>query len=203
MKKIIVLIFLLSIFCGLNFSVLATEKIEGSTSFTWDKLTQTERDTDIQTIRKKIFTGNVVYSYDKDVFEKKYADFKKDYNYKENMIYAKIGFNNLEDRIIVPFYWKKLLYGYGIIYKKDLKHCYYYTALGSLFTIEIFERSYDKYPVVSYQYNKKGRLTSGVYSLSDFDEYMYNPSGIFLGRWYKENYYNAKGKIVMSRILPE
>ena len=76
MKKIIVLIFLLSIFCGLNFSVLATEKIEGSTSFTWDKLTQTERDTDIQTIRKKIFTGNVVYSYDKDVFEKKYADFK-------------------------------------------------------------------------------------------------------------------------------
>ena len=98
---------------------------------------------------------------------------------------------------------KKLLYGYGVVYKNDLTHCYYYNALGRLFVVEKFNKNYNEYPVVSYQYDKKGKLKTAVYALGAFDEYVYNPKGIFLGRWYKENYYNSRGNIVITRILPE
>lgn len=190
------------IFCCINFTVIA-ETLEGKVDFTWDKLTQTERNNDILNIKEKIFTDNIIYAYEKEAFQKEISEIKKDSNYKMNIIAAKIGKTNLSDRIIVPFYAKKLLYGYGLIFRKDLKRCYYYNALGGLFVIENFEKNYNDYPVASYQYNTKGKLTSVVYSLSEVDEYMYSADGIFLGRWYKENYYNYKGKVMMTRVMPE
>lgn len=203
MKKFYGLILALLVFASLSFSVSAANTIKGEVSFNWDKLTQTERDNDILAVKNKVFTENVIYSYDSAEFEKKYALYKKDASYKANMVLAKLGKNDLDDRVLVPFYLKKLLYGYGIIYKSDLKHCYYYSALGGLFIVEIFQHDYNKYPVISYQYDKKGRLTSAVYSVSDIDEYVYALNGTFLGRWYKENYYNANGKVIMTRVLPK
>lgn len=196
-NKIITIVF---VFIAMSFPLMA-ETIEGQVNFTWDKLSQTERNLDIAQIKEKIFTENIVYEYDKEVFKKELVDYKKDSNYKMNIIAAKLGKTNLLNRVIVPFYAKKILYGYGVIQKSDLKRCYYYTALGGLFIVEIFEKNYNDYPVVSYQYDTKGRLTSVVYSLSEFDEYMYSADGIFLGRWYKENYYNFKGKVMMTRVL--
>ena len=203
MKKFCGLILAFLVFAGLSFTANAAEAVKGEVSFNWDKLSQTERDNDILAVKNKIFTKDVVYSYDSNEFEQKYSAYKKDASYKANMLLAKLGKTDLEDRILVPFYVKKLLYGYGIIYKSDLKRCYYYTALGGLFNIEIFQNDYNKYPVVSYQYDKKGRLNSAVYSVSDIDEYMYAVNGTFVGRWYKENYYNSKGKVIMTRTLPQ
>ena len=45
---------------------------------------------------------------------------KADNTYKENVIAAKLGFTDQEDKILVPFYVKKYLYGYGVIHKNDL-----------------------------------------------------------------------------------
>ncbi len=198
------------LFIGIMFLMLVTmngiaiaETLKGSTEFIWDKLTQTERDADISQIMSKVVTEDIVLNYDKTEFQNKYEEFKKDKNNKINYISVKLGKNNFTDRIIVPFYAKKILYGYGIIYKNDLKTCYYYTAMGGLFSVELFEKDYNDYPVASYQYDKKGRLTSAVYSLSQNDEYMFTPGGIFLGRWYGENYYTSKGKVMMTRHLPE
>ena len=196
-------IFFLLVFMLVCQSNLSAETLSAGISFTWDKITQEERDNNIVEVRQKVITDDILLNFDKDVFEEKYANFKKDNTYKENVIAAKLGFTDQEDKILVPFYVKKYLYGYGVIYKNDLTHCYYYNALGRLFVVEKFDKNYNEYPVVSYQYDKKGKLKAAVYAQDEYDEYVYNPKGIFLGRWYKEHYYNSRGNIVITRILPE
>lgn len=199
MKKILsIFIFIMSFCIFPAFS----EPLQGSVAFNWDKLTQTERDEDIQATASKVFTKDIVLEYDKDKFESDIKDFKRDKNFKDNILYAKQGITNIEDRILVPFFYKNILYAYGIIYRKDLKTCYYYTAMGGLFVVEKFAKKYNDFPVNSYQYTKTGILKSAVYNVDDFDQYMYTSSAAFVGRWYRENYYNARGKVIMTRTLP-
>ena len=74
-----------------------------------------------------------------------------------------------------------------------------YDALGNLFNIEIFEKPYNEYPLVSKQYDKNGKLNAVIYKKGNADEFVYNADGKFLGRWYINNYYNRNGKIIMKR----
>lgn len=196
-------IFIISLLTFMFIMPAGAETLQGEISFTWDKLSQSERDDDIANIKDKIFLNKINFEYDKKEFKKSYKKFFKDKNYKENMFHAGNGKSDLGDRIVVPFYFKKILYGYGLIYKNDLKHCYYYSALGGLFIVEIFEKDYNDYPVVSYHYNKSGKMVGTVYAKSSADDYIYAPDGRFIGRWYKENFYGKEGNVKMTRILPE
>ena len=191
---------LLILFAGS--SVLA-KTLKGGVSLSWDNLTQTEITQDIENVRGIIFGGGEIADKNKKELKNELKSYKKDKSRVENYMFASSGGGELSDRIVVPFYYKKYLYAYGIIYKKDLKTCYYYTALGGLFTVEYFEKDYGNYPVISYQYKKNGSFIAAVYNISDVDQYMYEKNSKFIGRWLDENYYNEQGKVIMTRTLPK
>ncbi|MCR4880593.1 MAG: hypothetical protein K6A44_01390 [bacterium] len=182
---------------------VSAKTLKATVSLSWDNLTQTEITQDIDAVRAKIFDGKDIQDKDKKEFKNEVKPYKKDRAYKENYLFAESGGGEVSDKIVVPFFYKKYIYAYGIIYKNDLKTCYYYTALGRLFTVEKFEKNYGEFPVTSYQYKTNGVLLAVVYNISDVDQYMYSKDSSFVGRWYKENYYNGNGKVVMTRTLPE
>ncbi|MDD3593445.1 MAG: hypothetical protein PHX18_02340 [Candidatus Gastranaerophilales bacterium] len=203
MKKIkILIIFILFMFVYTPLMLANAAVLEGGVEFNWPKLTQNDRDLEIQNLKDRLFTDKLVRTMDKNYLKEKYNDFQKDPNYPMNMYYLKTGQTNLQDRLIAGFYMKKILYAYGVIYKKNPKHCYYYNAIGNLFSVEIFDKNYNDYPVSSAQYYMNGKLGSVVYAQSEYDEFVYNDKGKFLGRWYQDKYYNNKAKVIMTRELP-
>ena len=173
--------------------------LEGSAEFDWIDLKQVQRDEQISKIHSEIFNEDLVKRYDKKEYRQRYKDFLKDTNFKQTRYEIMSGNKETQEKIINAFFAKKLLYAYGIIYKSDLYHCYYYDALGNLFNIEIFEKPYNEYPLVSKQYDKNGKLNAVIYKKGNADEFVYNADGKFLGRWYINNYYNRNGKIIMKR----
>ena len=177
--------------------------LRGCISLEWDNLSQTEITEDIDNVRGKIFDNGEILNKNKKEFKRQTKPFKRDVQYKEDYLFAESGGGELSDKIVVPFYYKKYIYAYGVIYKNDLKTCYYYNALGYLFTIENFEKNYGEFPVVSYQYKTNGVVAAVVYNISDVDQYMYNSDKAFIGRWFGEKYYNGNGKVVMTRTLPK
>lgn len=199
MKKFLTAIFV----CIFLILPISAKTLKGGVSLAWDNLTQTEITEDINNVRRLIFDGKEISDKDKKEFKKIISPFRKDADRKTNLSIAAAGGGELSDKIVVPFYWKKYLLAYGIIYKKDLKTCYYYSALGGLFSIEYLEKDYGEFPVTSYQYKTSGVLTAVVYNISEVDQYMYKPDKTFTGRWFEENYYNGRGKITMTRTLPQ
>ncbi len=199
MKKIIIAI-LMSVCMLLPVSA---KTLKGGVSLNWDNLTQTEITEDINKVRNQIFDGKEISNKDKKEFKNTIKSFKKDTDRNTNLSLAAAGGGELSDRIVVPFFYKKYLYAYGIIYKNNMKTCYYYNALGWLFTVEYFEKDYGEFPVTSYQYKANGVLISAVHNISDVDQYMYKKDGSFIGRWFEENYYNGNGRVVMTRTLPK
>lgn len=198
----ILTIFILFLFMNILPAFAQTTILEGTVEFDWPKLTQTNRDEEIQDLKNQLFTDKLIRKFDKNVLKEKYMPFKNDTNYKMNMYYLTTNQTNLPDRLIAGFYMKKILYAYGVIYKKDPTHCYYYNAIGHLFSVEIFDKNYDDYPVASTQYYMNGKLSSVVYAQSAYDEFVYDGNGNFLGRWYQDKYYNNKAKVIMTRELP-
>ena len=166
---IAVIFVLLMLFAGS--SVLA-KTLKGGVSLSWDNLTQTEITQDIENVRGIIFNDKEISDKDRKELKAELKPFKKDKKLVENYMFASSGGGELSDKIIVPFFYKKYLYAYGIIYKNDLRTCYYYTALGGLRYVEYFEKDYGNYPVVSYQYQKNGEFKAAVYNISEVDQYM-------------------------------
>lgn len=173
--------------------------LEGSAEFDWIDLKQAQRDEQISKIHSEIFDEGLIKTYDKKEFRNEYKDFLKDTDFKQTRQEIMNGEKETQEKIISAFFAGKILYAYGIIYKSDLYHCYYYDALGNIFNIEIFEKPYNEYPLVSKQYDKNGKLEAVIYKKGEADEFVYNENGKFLGRWYINNYYNKNGKIIMKR----
>ena len=199
MKKIIITILIYAFFI----LPVSSKTLKGGVSLAWDNLTQTEITEDINNVRRKIFDGKEISDKDKKDFKQRIKSFRKDSDRKSNLYYATAGGGELPDRIVVPFFYKKYLLAYGIIYKKDLRTCYYYNALGKLFSVEELEKDYGDFPVTSYQYKTNGTLEAVVYNISEVDQYMYKPDKTFTGRWFEENYYNGKGEVKVTRVLPQ
>lgn len=197
MKKII-LIFLFSFFL---LSPISGKTLQGGVSLSWDGLSETEILQDILDVKFLVFEGREIS--DKKGFKQIIKPYKKDNNNKDNYMFALSGGGELSDKIVVPFFYKKILYAYGIIYKDDKRTCYYYNAMGSLFSVEYFDKDYGDFPVTSYKYKVGGKLNSAVYNVSENDQYIYKKNGSFVGRWHNENYYDGKGKIVLTRNLPQ
>ena len=195
MKKIFLILFLTFIFGSYSFALT----LEGSAEFDWINLKQSQRDEQISQIQTEIFNDKLVKKYDKKEFRKEYDAFLKDNNFMLTRKDIMSGKKETDEKIINAFFAKKLLYAYGIIYKSDLYHCYYYDALGNIFNIEIFEKPYNEFPLVSKQYDKNGKLKAVVYKKGEADEFVYDANGNFLGRWYINSYYNKNGKVIMKR----
>lgn len=180
---------------------IGSKPIELAVTLDWISKTQMQRDENIQQIHDVLFNANTIQRYNKKGFKKEYSDYLKDKNWKTNYIEISNGKKEDEKAHYCAFKMggSSYLLVYAIQYKNDLKHIYYYDALGKLCYIDIFSDSYPKFPYTTHQYNTSGKLEAGYFYNSDFDQYAYNANGNFKGRWYKENYYNRKAKVIMTR----
>ena len=193
--KCLIFIFLILV---LTVSACNAKILKGEVDINWPLLNQTER-AKIIDYYKNILFKEVKYKTDK----KQFKNYRKDPQSRENRAFLKSNIRKLDDREIAGFYvFRKILYIYGVKYKKDKYHIYYYNALGHLAYVDILNGPYDKFPYIAYQYRKNGKLAGISYYISDYDQYIFNAKGKFKGRWYYSRLYDKKAKIIMTRKLP-
>lgn len=205
MKKIIIFIFFILIALPafsepiMEQDVLDSKPIEATVTFDWISKTQIQRDENIKTIQNTIFSDNTVFKYKKNQFEKEYKPYWKNENFLNDYDEIKNGKKEDADKYYCGFYVGKIFIAYGIQYKNNLKNIYYYDAMGGLRWVDVFSENYPKFPYYSYQYYRNGEMIAAYYYVSAYDQYVFDPKKKFLGRWYKENLYNRKAKVTMTR----
>lgn len=181
-------------------SPVFSKTLECDLSFDWISKTQLQRDENIAQIKNIILPTSTVIMYPKKEFRAKNSEFLKDVDYTKN--YAEIlgGKKEDADKIYCSFLLNdRILMAYGIQHKNNMKNIYYYDAMGKLRWIDYFSENYPNFPYTAYQYDANGKLFAAYYYLSDFDQYVFSPQKVFLGRWYKEKLYNKRAKVIMTR----
>lgn len=168
-------------------------------SFDWFSKTQFQRDENIKQIQDLLALENPVSEYSKKDFKNKYADFLKNKNYLNDYDEISKGKKEDNEKIYCGFFVRKLLVAYGIQYKKEPAHIYYYDAMGNLRWVDVFSKNYPEFPYWSYQYERNGKMIAAYYYVSDYDQYVFNPQKEFCGRWYKDKLYSRKAKVIMTR----
>ena len=195
MKKIFILLvmmfFTLPVF---------SKTLECDVSFDWISKTQLQRDENIAQIQNMILPDSTVIKYPKKAFRAENAAFLKDADYVKNHTEISNGKKEDADKIYCGFLLKnRMLIAYGIQYKKNMKNIYYYDAMGGLRWIDIFSDNYPNFPYTAYQYDSSGNLFAAYYYVSEADQYVYHPNKTFIGRWYKDKFYNKRAKVIMTR----
>ena len=176
-----------------------TTVIEGGVTFDWITKTQIERDENIEKIRNVIFNENTVFKYSKNDFKEKYSQYFKNKNFLTDYEEVLNGKTEDNEKYYCGFYWKKILVAYGIQFKNNPHHVFYYDCMGNLRWIDSFSENYPNFPYWAYQYDKSGKLAAAFYFVSSYDQYAYSERKKFRGRWYKDKLYNRRAKVVMTR----
>lgn len=199
MKKNLILLLLFVIMLSPS---IASEQItlNGNINFDWVTKTQLERDTNIEHIRKTLYSDNPTSKYSKKEFRNTYKDYLKDKNTKQHYIQVLSGIKETETENIAGFYAlkDKILYAYAIQYKNNPMTVYYYDTLGNLRYVDKFSDNYPNYPYYSHQYYVNGKLISSIYFTAYNTQYMYK-NGKFIGVWFKDTMFNSKAKKIMTR----
>lgn len=179
---------------------VAQVQVEDNKPCDWLSKTQAQRDEDIKTYQKLFLSQKLVEKYPKKEFKAKYAPYYKDKSSMQHYALITNGVKSSENQDYAGFFLKNgLLLAYAIQYKNNPKEIYYYDAMGHMFLVETFSDCYPNFPYYSLQYYKNGKLFSFTYFVSKDDQYVFDNYGSFMGRWYKENMYNRKGKITLKR----
>lgn len=177
-----------------------TPVIEGGVTFDWIGKTQLQRDENIKDIQNKLFNEKTVIKYPSKKFKTQYKDFSRDKDSMQHYMGVSSGIREDGDNFYAGFFLKNgLLIAYGIQKKSDLKHIYYYDAMGHLKYIDIYSDNYPKFPYYALQYSLSGKLIGTIYFVSSDDQYIFNPDKTFKGRWFKENLYNRNARIILTR----
>lgn len=199
MKKNLILLLLFLVILSPS---IASEQItlNGNINFDWVTKTQLERDTNIEHIRKTLYSDNPTSKYSKKEFMNTYKDYLKDKNTKQHYIQVLSGIKETETENIAGFYAlkDKILYAYAIQYKNNPMTVYYYDTLGNLRYVDKFSDNYPNYPYYSHQYYANGKLISSIYFTAYDTQYMYK-NGKFIGVWFKDTMFNSKAKKIMTR----
>jgi len=179
--------------------ILNETVIKLEASFDWVNMTQVQRDEKIKEYHDLLFTDAPDKISRKD-FKNKYKDFMKDAERKEHYRRAKNGVTELEDCFLCAFFIKNgLLISYGVQYKNDMRHAYYYDAYGNLRYVDEMSENYPNFIYHSRQYRKNGKLVSAIVFEDHDTQYMYNPNGSFKGLWYKDKMFDKSGKQLITR----
>ena len=118
-----------------------------------------------------------------------------DPNYNQNYNYILKGLTKLSDRTLAKFSDGS----YGVNYKKDILHVYYYDKDGTLISAEI--KTSVEFPYRTYKYNPDGELVTMTMRVSENETFIFNPHGKLLGHWIGKNCYDENGKILMTRQI--
>lgn len=182
------------------FPTTENKPLECSVTFDWISKTQLQRDENIQQIQDILFNEKTVLKYNKRGFREEYKAFFKDKDSMQHYIDISNGKKEDSDRYYAGFYLKNgLLIAYGFQYKNNMKNIFYYDAMGHLRFIDIYSPTYPKFPYYALQYDTSGKLIGTIYFVNEYDQYIFNPDKTFKGRWYKENMYDRKAKIILTR----
>lgn len=178
-----------------------TQPIEAVISFDWLDITQAQREENIEHYKNLLFNNNSTKIYfTKDEFNKEFAKYKKDHEYKLHYMLTNEGVKEDEDAKYCAFYYKNnTLVMYAIQYKNNPTNAFYYSAFGKLYYTDVMSKEYPNFPYTSMQYDKKGKLKSAIYFLSKDIQYMYGADKEFQGIWYKEKMYDRNGKQTLTR----
>lgn len=120
-----------------------------------------------------------------------------DYNRNENMTAMLNGQVELKDRTLAYF----SVGTYGVTYKNDPLHAYYYSNSGVLEYVDV--RTSQTYPYKSYQYDMSGKLVNMGLRISKGETYIYNPAGKLMAHWVGANGYDEAGRVIMTRKFVE
>lgn len=223
MKKILISLFLLTAFLGIQktyaieevvsldeieqpkveaVDVQAVEKpLEVSVTFDWLDISIAQRESNIEKYKNLLFDEKTSKTYfSKEEFKNKFAKYYKDREYKHHYLLANNGVTEDEDAKYCAFYYaKNTLMMYAIQYKNNIHNAFYYTAFGKLYYADVISDEYPNFPYYSMQYNRNGKLKSAIYFVSHDIQYMFGPDKEFQGIWYKEKMYDKNGKQTLTR----
>lgn len=146
----------------------------------------------VQSAREEV-TDEVQYKINPSLF----APNLLDPNNKENLSALYKGQVSLKDRELALF----SIGTYGITYKDDPLHAYYYSNRGVLEYVDV--RSRKEYPYKSYQYDVAGNLVNMGLRISKREAYLYDPKGKLIAHWVGPNGYDEKGRLIMTRKFVE
>lgn len=118
-----------------------------------------------------------------------------DLNYAENITALLKGQVELKDRTLALF----SVGTYGVVYRNDPLHAYYYSSSGVLEFVDI--RTGKDYPYKSYQYDMGGNLVNMGLRLSKGETYIYDAKGKLIAHWVGSNGYDENGRIIMTRKI--
>lgn len=122
---------------------------------------------------------------DKDLFKK----YKKDKNKDENISLIEKNILNTKGRQLYPFYYKKTLIAYAIMYDEKDFWVFYYNILGNLIKVDIQENS-NKFPTRTLSYTRFGNLAGVVFSVSEDEQFIYNKNAKLIAHWIGNDLYN-------------
>ena len=128
---------------------------------------------------------------------KQFASYFVDINRDENLSMLLKGQVDLKDRTLAFF----SVGTYGIVYKNDPLHAYYYSGEGILKYVDV--RTGRNYPYKSYQYDMSGNLVNMGLRISKGETYIYDANGKLMAHWVGANGYDDMGKLVMTRRFVE
>lgn len=176
MKKFLVLFLFLTIELGAQAQMV----LQGGAEYNVQSARQEVQESVRYEINPRQFTPNLV-----------------DLNRDENLTALLKGQVEFKDRTLALF----SVGTYGVVYKNDPLHAYYYSNSGVLEFVDV--RTSEDYPYKSYQYDMGGNLVNMGLRLSKGEAYIYNAQGKLIAHWVGANGYNEYGKIVMTRKFVE
>lgn len=180
-----------------------TPVLAASIQYDWVNLAQAERDAKVKYFHERLFGDGNAVNLSRKEFRKLYKDFLKDektkthYRLISNNVTESVDFNM--SGFFRQYKSKPILYSYALQPKKDLKHIYYYSALGTLAYLDDIEGEYPNFPYISKQYRSNGKLAGVIYFETPDLQYVYKPNGEFKGLWFKDKMYDTKGKEILTR----
>lgn len=120
-----------------------------------------------------------------------------DTNYNENRKMLLNGNVALTDRTLAQFSDGS----YGVVYKKDLRHVWYYNQDGTLLYAE--ERVSLEYPYRAYKYTPEAELVNMSLRVSDSETFIFDKLGRLIGHWIGSKCYDESGNVTMTRQIKQ
>ena len=132
-----------------------------------------------------------------------FRDYLKDINYEENLELIEKKVYLLEGkRSICPFYLRKSLLSYAIVYLNEPDRVYYYNVLGNLVKFDIIENK--TYPRRTFGYSRYGNLVSVAFEVDGDEQFIYDKKGNLIAHWSGSNMVDEKTRFFkITRITKE
>lgn len=141
-------------------------------------------------VREQTFRG-IKYNLNPETFRPYWSDPNHFANYET----LKDGKNEIENRHLSLFSDGT----YGVRYRHDPYHNYYYDTNGILFKIDVLNKPFDQYPHRSVAYNRYGGFKNATFVVSKDEQYLYDINKKLMGHWVNSACYDEDGNVLMLR----